>query len=107
MGDGKWLPRSGRSPTTIPDQGSFPPISRGSTLLEHSIIELRNDWGGWPKGARGTIVSEHETCALVEFSGEEGEALGFGDIPYGALRRLDKETRGRVSPPSSSRPVSG
>lgn len=75
-------------------------------MLEHSIIELRNDWKGWPEGARGTIVSEHETCALVEFADEQGEALGFAEIPYGALRRLDEETRGRIKPPSASRPLS-
>jgi hypothetical protein len=60
-------------------------------LLEHSTVELRNDWAGWLKGARGTVVSEHPTCALVEFSDHDGEAIGFAEIPYGALRALDED----------------
>jgi hypothetical protein len=70
-------------------QGSYLPIFRGSTLLEHSIVELRDDWSGWRKGAKGTVVSDHPTCALVEFSDDDGAALGFAEIPHGALRSLE------------------
>lgn len=70
-------------------RGSYLPIFKGSTLLEHSIVELRDHWSGWPKGAKGTVVSDHPTCALVEFSDEDGAALGFAEIPHGALRSLE------------------
>jgi len=68
---------------------SYLPIFKGSTLLEHSIVELRNAWSGWPKGAKGTVVSDHPTCALVEFADPDGAALGFAEIPHGALRSCE------------------
>jgi len=68
---------------------SYLPIFKGSTLLEHSIVELRDDWSGWRKGAKGTVVSDHPTCALVEFSDADGAALGFVEVPHGALRSLE------------------
>lgn len=103
MVHGKKSRQSGRLPITTPGRGSSPPIFKGSTLLEHSTVELRNNWAGWPKGARGTVVSEHPTCALVEFSDHDGEAIGFAEIPYGALRALDGDS-GQIGEADASSP---
>lgn len=66
-------------------------------MIEHSIVELKSDWQGWPKGAVGTVVSEHPTCVLVEFADTEGASAGFAEIPYGALKKID-DGAGHIAP---------
>lgn len=60
-------------------------------MIEHSIVELTSEWHGWPVGSVGTVVSEHPTCALVEFATSDGAASGFVEVPFGALRKIDDD----------------
>jgi hypothetical protein len=58
-------------------------------ITENDYVELRRPIGRWPAGTRGTAVSDHGACKLIEVSDSQGVMLDLFDADEIDLELLE------------------
>lgn len=61
-----------------------------AAISEIDYVELKRDFGKWPVGTRGTVLSDHGAWKLIEISNDQGVMLDLIEVAEDDLELITR-----------------